>query len=85
MNRPKHFQKWKERHVARFGLALPGSQPHHHLRLRLPPRFTPCVQQLPGSGAWMLPVASRKEWMLIAPAQAGGRGRGSSGSEGSES
>jgi hypothetical protein len=62
MLRPKHFLRWKVRHIARYAFTPSGTQ------VGAPAPFTPCAQQLPGSGAWMLPAAEREEWMLIAPA-----------------
>jgi proteinaceous RNase P len=60
--RPKHFLRWKVRHIATFTPLHSGA-----IRLHLPSPFTPCVQQLPGSGAWMVPAAERDEWLLIRP------------------
>ncbi|KIZ02508.1 Pentatricopeptide repeat-containing protein [Monoraphidium neglectum] len=71
--RPKHFFRWKERHIARFTLpqrpaAAPGRAGAAAAAwLHLPSPFTPCVQQLPGSGAWMVPAADRDDWLLIRP------------------
>jgi proteinaceous RNase P len=66
MLRPKHFLRWKVRHIASY--SFPGAA-----QLQPPLPFTPCVQQLPGSGAWMVPAAERAgEWMMVAPvAEAG--------------
>lgn len=63
MLRPKHFLRWKVRHIARYGFAGAGAS------LAAPAPFTPCVQQLPSGGGWMFPAAERREWMLVAPAQ----------------
>lgn len=49
--RPKHFLKWKERHIAHYYFKDLSS---YRFELDLPPPYSRCVQQLP-SGAWMLP------------------------------
>jgi len=64
MLRPKHFYRWKVRHIARYQFSASGAE------VLAPAPYTPCVQQLPGSGAWMVPAADRKEWLMIEPAPA---------------
>lgn len=61
--RPKHFLRWKVRHIAQYHFDATGIQ------VLLPDPYTPCVQQLPGSGAWMVPSADGGKWMLIRPKQ----------------
>jgi hypothetical protein len=63
MLRPKHFLRWKDRHIARYSFPATGG-----VQLQEPPPFTACVQQL-GGGTWMLPAAGRPGvWLLVAPA-----------------
>lgn len=52
------------RHIARYGFDVTKGGA---AQLQLPAPYTPCVQQLPKSGAWMLPAADRPEWMLVRP------------------
>ena len=84
--RPKHFLKWKERHVVRYdfggagaaqapGGPATGGAP----RLFFPRPFTACVQRVDATGAWMIPVAgaggaAEGEEALAAEAAAGGAG-----------
>jgi hypothetical protein len=75
--RPRHFLKWRVRHIAQFRYATPvadagesgGGGGALGFELRLPPAFTPCVQQLPESGAWMLPLTDGS-WVALAPRHA---------------
>jgi hypothetical protein len=62
MLRPKHFLRWKVRHIARYSFDSNGGAV-----VASPAPFTPCAQQLAGGGGWMLPAAERAEWLLVAP------------------
>ncbi|KAF5842544.1 hypothetical protein DUNSADRAFT_6394 [Dunaliella salina] len=52
MLRPKHFLKWKARHIAQY--RFPKFDEVGEPSLIYPPAYTSCVQQL-DSGAWMFP------------------------------
>ena len=68
MLRPRHFLRWKVRHIARYSFPRGSAA---GVTLQAPAPYTPCAQQLPESGAWMLPAAERPgEWLMIAPAAA---------------
>ncbi len=66
--RPKHFLKWKERHIAHYAYAsMPGGAWQPGVFELLPPRpYTACVQQLAGTGAWMVPC-SDGTWLCARP------------------
>jgi proteinaceous RNase P len=81
--RPKHFLKWKERHVVRYdfggagaaeapGGPATGGAP----RLFFPRPFTSCVQRVDATGAWMIPVAA------VTTMGGGGGGGGSAAGNG---
>ncbi len=68
--RPKHFLKWKQRHIAKYdfgsGSAMGG---HVSFDLVLPDPYTACVQQLGSSGAWMVPLTDGS-WICVRPQKA---------------
>jgi hypothetical protein len=87
--RPKHFLKWKERHVVRYDFggagaaAAPGGPATGGApRLFFPKPFTACAQRVDATGAWMLPAAGVAsagavgdgEEAVAAEAAAGGAG-----------
>lgn len=53
--RPKHFLKWKSRHIAHYTFKAGADANKYVPELMLPAPYTTCVQELSGSGAWMLP------------------------------
>ena len=59
--RPKHFLKWKQRHIAHYTMS-PEGRP----QLLYPLVYTPCVQRL-DNGAWVFP-ASDGSWLVCRPA-----------------
>lgn len=64
--RPKHFLKWKVLHIVHYSFT--GAQ---QASLTLPPKYSPCTQEL-SMGGWMLPVAGeRDKWLCIKPMHAG--------------
>ncbi|MEW5306275.1 MAG: hypothetical protein WDW36_008749 [Sanguina aurantia] len=69
--RPKHFLKWKARHIAGYTYSMSGRP-----ELILPPSYTHCVQQMVGAGCVMVPAAavvvgeeerSPAWWMCVKP------------------
>ncbi|GLC37152.1 hypothetical protein PLESTB_000985800 [Pleodorina starrii] len=75
--RPKHFLKWKQRHIAHYAFAYPqgaappgGPGPGKLFALQMPHPYTACVQQLAESGAWMVPIAG-VAWLAVKPERAG--------------
>jgi hypothetical protein len=56
------FGRWRQQHQVQYSLTRGGA-----VALDPPPPFTACVQQLPGSGAWMLPAADRAAWLMVVP------------------
>lgn len=64
--RHKLFTRWQHRHQMLHGVSRRANGAVE-IVLAPPPPYTACVQQLPKSGAWMLPAAERGEWMMIAP------------------
>ena len=64
--RPKHFLKWKERHIVHytFNPPFPPGTP----QLTYPPAYTSCCQELE-NGAWMLPSteAGGNTWLCVKP------------------
>jgi proteinaceous RNase P len=86
--RPKHFLKWKERHVVRYdfggagaaqapgGPAIGGAP-----RLFFPKPFTSCVQRVDATGAWMIPVAAAARGGAGGGAGGGGGGAAGGGEE----
>jgi hypothetical protein len=77
--RPKYFLKWRAHHHFTYRVASGHVQPVHAppgaqglrvgptaLDIVPPPRFTTCVQQLPESGAWMVPLAGNR-WLCARP------------------
>jgi proteinaceous RNase P len=61
--RPKHFLKWKARHIAHYSFTPDASAPPV---LTYPAPYTSCVQQLP-NGAWMFPRADGGPWLCAKP------------------
>ncbi|KAF6261333.1 hypothetical protein COO60DRAFT_1636916 [Scenedesmus sp. NREL 46B-D3] len=51
--RPKHMLKWTQRHIIRFVFNFHKTQAF----LRHPLPYTPCAQQFPQQGVWLLPEA----------------------------
>jgi len=74
--RPKHFLKWKQRHIARYGFAHAGGAAGYLPHLSLPRPYTACVQELEASGAWMLPAAAGERWLCVRPVAADGASAG---------
>ncbi|GLI66200.1 hypothetical protein VaNZ11_009899 [Volvox africanus] len=70
--RPKHFLKWKERHIAHYSLASYNAnvtasvQLGELFKLQVPRPYTACVQQLAESGAWMVPI-NNGTWLCVRP------------------
>ncbi|GIL84255.1 hypothetical protein Vretimale_15878 [Volvox reticuliferus] len=73
--RPKHFLKWKERHIAHYSYvshnpnATATAQLGQLFKLELPRPYTACVQQLAESGAWMVPI-NNGTWLCVRPVRA---------------
>ncbi len=72
--RPKHFLKWKARHIARYAFPARWESLRVEPRPQLvyPPAYTTCVQHLPETGAWMIPSSQGGEWLCARPARGAG-------------
>ncbi|WIA12316.1 hypothetical protein OEZ85_012372 [Tetradesmus obliquus] len=55
--RPKHMLKWTQRHIIRFSFNFHKTEAY----LQHPLPYTPCVQQFPQQGVWLLPEAASAE------------------------
>ncbi|GAX83670.1 hypothetical protein CEUSTIGMA_g11095.t1 [Chlamydomonas eustigma] len=65
--RPKHFLKWKARHIAHYTFNSEGDDSKMP-RLTRPPKYSQCIQELP-DGTWMFP-AEDGTWFCARPASA---------------
>jgi hypothetical protein len=65
--RPRYFNKWKAHHQFGYHIESPEVAPV----ITPPPVYTTCVQHLPESGAWMIPL-SMSRWLCARPRHTGG-------------
>lgn len=80
--RPRYFLKWRAHHQHCYRVCCPDAstaasvlpyrsssdsvRPDSRLEIVPPPRFSTCVQQVPESGAWMVPLAGGR-WLCARP------------------
>lgn len=64
--RPRHFLKWKERHIAHYGFAYSGQQQGFIPHIAFPAPYTACIQEL-DQGVWMVPLADSQQWLCVRP------------------
>jgi hypothetical protein len=64
--RPRYFSRWLTHHRHLYNIEKTHSDALLGLKILTPPAFTACVQQIPSTGAWMIPKGG-DQWLCARP------------------